>query len=444
MAPLKLCKLLCLFLLTLILISCADDKTAKFKYTGVLDASSHTWLKDRKIFVDPGHGGTAAVDAFRNGPHGVTEESINLRVALALESLLKRAGAIVYMSRRTDVDISLDDRTSMAEKVEPDILISVHHNGTIHAIDNVNYTCVLVRGSVETNPASYDLAAYLRDEFAKFIDAPAITVSDHVVFQETGARLLRNTESLCPGVIGEGGFFSNDQQALLFKDPKYNEREAEAYFMAISNYFKGGLPQGRLIISHGKQGSVLTNRTPFMYLETEAGADDTSIKDESIIITLDDVPIKTVRISKNTFRVNYGPVLYPGGHKIRFQFRNSNDHSSMVFYSSFIVNVEAGDYASLQRRGRQQLNSGNVSEGLKMLIAAYSMEATGPDAGALIQDIAGGFYKLGLPETAEYYNLALYHFHPDSSARDTKSRKPVSWYPVRYYGKSVPAIFGIL
>lgn len=443
MAPLKLFSVLFLGLCLFFFFGCKDEKRAKSgQYSGSVDVASHTWLKGRKIFVDAGHGGTAGTDSFRNGPYGVTEESVNLRVALALESLLKQAGALVIMSRRTDVDIPLDDRTAMAEKAEPDILISVHHNGTVHAMDGVDYTCVLARGSIETNPASYDLAAYLRDEFAKLTETPAIVVSDHSVFQETGTRLLRNTASLCPGVIGEGGFFTDEKQALLFKDTKYNEKEAEAYFIAISNYFKGGLPKGQIHVSSKKVNGVVMSRTPLIYLEADGGA-DSEIDDSSVFVTLDDVPIGAVRTGNNTFRINYGHILYPGGHRIRFQFKNSNNHSSMIFYSSFIVNIKTGDYASLKAEGRRNVYGGNVTEGVKMLLAAYSMEATGPDAGALIRDISNGFSKMGLPETADYYNLALHHFHPDSPARAVEKRKPVSWYPIRYYGKSVPAVFGM-
>jgi N-acetylmuramoyl-L-alanine amidase len=423
-------------------LCCGKNEQPSAPSTISINPNDYPWLKAKKIFVDAGHGGTAATDKFRNGPHGVTEESVNLQVALFLEGMLKQAGADAIMSRRADVDISLDERCRMVEETQPDILVSVHHNGTIHAADGVNYTCVLVRGSLETFPASYDLAVYLKDELAKVIEAPALVVSDHSVFQETGTRILRNTAPVCPGVIGEGGFFSDPEQALLMTDPKYNEKEAMAYFNAIAAYLKGGIPTGQIYFACPIWKGVIRNRTPFVFLKADPGQKNTDIKEDSIVITLDDVPLTVTKWRRNIFRINYGRVLYPGGHRFRFYFRNSSNNSSMVLCSSFISDVERGDYANLIYNGRKQLNWGNVSEGLKMLLSANSMEATGPEGRKLIKDIADGFMKLGLSDTAEYYNLALHHFHPADEKKGKKARN-VSWYPIRYYGKQIPIVFGL-
>jgi hypothetical protein len=295
-----------------------------------------------------------------------------------------------------------------------------------------------MRGSRESHPASYDLAKLLRDELAKVVAAPALVISDYSVFQETGTRILRKTESVCPGVIGEGGFFSDPDQALLMKNPEYNRKEAEAYFFAISNYFKSGIPFGRLYFSCPIRNGVINVRSPNVFLKTEPGADGASIKEDSIVITLDEIPLTVTKMAENTFKVNYGAVIYPGGHRLRFCFKNSFGQSSMLLYSSFITDVSAGDYASLLRKGRQLLNRGNTPEGLKMLLSANSMEATGPNSSGIVKDIADGFARLGLKDTAEYYYLALRHFYPDYASAGHSA-----WYPSKYYGKSTPIVFGL-
>ena len=438
MALLKLFKIACL-LFSVLLLTCGEEESLKIIFSAQLNQADYPWLKARRVFVDAGHGGTAASDKFRNGPFGVTEESVNLRVALFLEALLKQAGVEVFMSRRSDINISLDERCLMVQNAQPDILVSIHHNGTIRAADGVNYVCVFTRGSHELHPASNDLAKLLRDELAEIIDAPALVISDYSVFQETGTRILRKTESVCPGVIGEGGFFTDPKQALLMKDPNYNKKEAEAYFKAISNYFKKGLPTGEVYFSCSAWGKTIKLKSPSVFLKLNSGIEDININENSVFITLDDIPINVTKWRENIFRVNYGHVIYPGGHKLRFRFKNALGHSSMAMYSSFILDVNAGDYASLINNGYASLNKGNVTEGLKMLVSANSMEPTGPNSAGIIKNIADGFAKLGLKDTAEYYYLSLRHFHPN----DTSTGNSI-WYPAKYYGKNIPIIFGTI
>ena len=58
---------ICFLLFISLLYSCNSDKYP---------------LQDKKICIDPGHGGTAAVDSYRVGPSGEREEWIDLRVRL--------------------------------------------------------------------------------------------------------------------------------------------------------------------------------------------------------------------------------------------------------------------------------------------------------------------------------------------------------------------------
>lgn len=85
-------------------------------------------LKHLKIAIDAGHGGTNA------GASGLTskvnEKDYTLRFAKALEKLLKKKGAEVYMTRNADEDLSMTDRTMMIRRQEPDLMISLHLNSS--------------------------------------------------------------------------------------------------------------------------------------------------------------------------------------------------------------------------------------------------------------------------------------------------------------------------
>lgn len=78
----------------------------------------------RRVFIDVGHGGSDSGAVFG----GIKEKDINLTVALEVKKILLSKGLSVLMSRESDIYLSLDARTSMANRWDADIFISIHHN----------------------------------------------------------------------------------------------------------------------------------------------------------------------------------------------------------------------------------------------------------------------------------------------------------------------------
>ncbi|MFW5992179.1 MAG: N-acetylmuramoyl-L-alanine amidase family protein, partial [Halanaerobiaceae bacterium] len=92
-----------------------------------IDPEAQNFLSDTVIVIDPGHGG---YDPGATGPSGLLEKDINLEVALKLYNLLKtNTEATVYLTRSSDIYISLSERTTYAREKNADIFISIHHNG---------------------------------------------------------------------------------------------------------------------------------------------------------------------------------------------------------------------------------------------------------------------------------------------------------------------------
>lgn len=436
-----------LILNLIILISFSSCLKKEAIYTGDLKPEQHSWLKGKKVFLDPGHGGQGIKDRFRIGPNGVTEEEANLNVAIILNEMLLRSGAEVKMSRHSDVDISLESRISMAEKFSPDILISVHHNGTSRRSDGVNYPLVLYWGSKESNPASVDLAKTVLDEFKKISESgiPVIR-SDFSVFYETGTRLLNQTAHLCPGIIGEACFFSDEKNAIRLKDPVYIQAEAEAYFLAISKYFDRGLPAGKLLFSCDLKKSEsgfnhISESCPRIYLKIESGNENPGIYDKTITGTLDGVPVSFRKIRDDLFEIYYGKAIYPGGHRFKFQFKNLKYQNSMILSVPFSSEIKKGDYERLKISGRKLVYSGiDPREGLRMLLSALSLNQTGPEADLITYDIAHGFRITGDNASYKYYLSRLYHFYP-GSVHDNKVRAAVLYedsyrFHVDFHGKT--------
>ena len=194
-------------------------------------------LEGRVVVVDPGHGGTAAFDDYRVGPAGEREEWINLRVALKLRDLLEERGAAVLLTRTEDVEVDLADRAQLAIENEADVFVSVHHNAT--ADPGVNFPIVYFHGNASENGASVMLAKAMADRINQYLfdgKAPVSVVSDHTIFPREGTSVLRNSYGI-PGVIVEASFFTNPEEEQRLKDPEYNRLEAEAYVMALEDFF---------------------------------------------------------------------------------------------------------------------------------------------------------------------------------------------------------------
>jgi len=418
------------------------------QYLELAKPAEHTWLKGKRIFIDPGHGGKGADDPFRIGPNGVTEEETNLKVGLILEELLKKAGVSVKMSRRTDTDVPLDERARLAGEFDPELLVSIHHNGTIRKDDDVNYPSVLFWGSKEVNPASYGFAGVLLEEMERIMEKKGAVFSDFSIFNETGTRILRMTNSLCPAVIGEGGFFSNGKHALRLKDHHYLEDEALAYFNAISRYLQWGVPSAELVFScpvkeDPERPHLIASRNPVMTLKFMSGNKNPGIDDSSLRVTLDGVPVRCRRLCDSLYSVDYGGEIFPGTHRLRIRVKNLRGQSSMVMSAVFCKGITSGDYARLVHGGKKLLTrKGSVREGLWMLLSALSMGPTDPGSDELLWHISSGFYRIGERAMAGYFRKRIAYFYPQSPFAAAIGGSIINenayYFPAEFHGREIP------
>lgn len=427
-------------------LMCAVSCAGKIIYEGGIDPAAHPHLKNARVFIDPGHGGMGDKDAFRTGPGGVREEVVNLRVSLILADMLARAGASVKLSRDRDEDVPLAERAAMAREFNPQLLVSIHHNGSYRRRDEVNYPSVLIWGSRDVNPQGYDFATLLLEEFHRTMDARGTVLSDFSVYPETGTLILRETRNLCAGVIGEGGFFSDPTFALHLNDIHHNMREAEAYFEAISRFFKRGIPSAEILVSAPAEknefaSGFITDRKPVITLRLDGGtAGEDAVR--SLYVTLDGLSVSAKKNADGFFVVDYGRELYPGIHLLRFSFENARGQHSMVYCAEIAVEALAGDYARCVSGGRDLARKrSTLRRGLQMLLSAYSIAKTQPDADALVYDIARAFNALGDRENSDYYYARLYHFYPGSTLRNrVPVRERAYRFPADHLGKKLAII----
>ena len=98
-------------------------------------------LSGLTIIVDAGHGGgdTGALGFLTSK----SEKDLNLDIALATQTKLISLGANVIMIRESDETVDIYKRMDMYNEINPDLLISIHHNSLGDAQDNTRVRGVL-------------------------------------------------------------------------------------------------------------------------------------------------------------------------------------------------------------------------------------------------------------------------------------------------------------
>ncbi|MDZ7814556.1 MAG: N-acetylmuramoyl-L-alanine amidase [Planctomycetota bacterium] len=80
------------------------------------------------VVLDPGHGGS---DPGAIGPDTrVTEARLNLDIARLVADKLRARGCTVYLTRSSDIYLSLGHRVRFANNRDADVFVSIHHNAS--------------------------------------------------------------------------------------------------------------------------------------------------------------------------------------------------------------------------------------------------------------------------------------------------------------------------
>lgn len=186
-------------------------------------------VNDKVVVIDAGHGGS---DKGAIGPHGVTEKSVTLAVALKTEKLLTDAGAKVVMTRKTDIDVASPNASDAQElqarvnKAPPtaDIFISIHCNAFTNPNTNGMETFYF-SGSVQGRR----LAELLNEELLKYGGRNNRGVKS--------ANFYVLKHSNCPASLVELAFVTNPTEESLLADDEYQNQLAQAIASAVKKYF---------------------------------------------------------------------------------------------------------------------------------------------------------------------------------------------------------------
>lgn len=194
-------------------------------------------LAGKTIVIDPGHGSlnNGVVDPGAIGRVlGFTDREVGTTIGFKLKDILEAQGATVIMTRGEEpVNMTLYDRTDLANENNADLFISIHGN----ALDNnyekngieVYYYC---DGATLTSSAQ----SYIRKEFA--------TDVSNALGQATGRSSTTKTsnfvvirETDCPSILVEAGYLSNAEDEALLASDSYQSIMANGIYQGIAAYF---------------------------------------------------------------------------------------------------------------------------------------------------------------------------------------------------------------
>jgi len=176
------------------------------------------------IVIDPGHGGEKFGAC---GIGGIKEKHIVLSIAHLLRKCLQEKGFRVYMTRSNDRFLQLDVRTSRANKLNADLLISLHSN---YAFDSK------VRG-LETfygGDKSKTIASLVHNNLLnqKFNGE---SLRDRRI-KLASSQMLYGTEA--PALLIELLFLSNSQDVKIISSRSNQVLVARRLCDAISDHFR--------------------------------------------------------------------------------------------------------------------------------------------------------------------------------------------------------------
>lgn len=193
-------------------------------------ANDNIVLLGKVIYIDPGHGGVDPGAIYKD----IKEEDLTLEISLKLKELLEKRGAIVYLTRDGDYDLSnknatlrkrsdLSTRSNNINNSNADMYLSIHLNAESTGIWNgpqVFYD--------DINNKNEILASYIQASLKKELK------TKREYKQINTGYLYKHV--IVPGVLIEVGFLSNANERYLLQTDEYQYKICNAIIKGIEKY----------------------------------------------------------------------------------------------------------------------------------------------------------------------------------------------------------------
>ncbi len=329
-----------LFIVLAALLSCGKppppEKPIEKLYRGLSESRDQfplAAIRGKTIVIDPGHGGRFTGTT---GQGGLLEKDVNLGVALYLWGLLHDAGAHPFLTRSIDRDMLGDDddgnltmdlaaRVTVADSVDADLFLSIHHNARADTNRSVNQ--IEVYYPMGDPGASLDAARAIHRHLMRNlgIEQGKVLPGNFYVLRENAA----------PAVLGESSYLSHPPVEKRLSLGETRRLEGEAYFLGIVTYFARGIPEC-VITSPPAEVTSADQLYLRGYVSDEAGHQ--GIDPSTIRVTLDGKEVAaSYDPAGGVLESPLPPGLSPGRHTLSVTARNLEGNATSNEEQSFRV-----------------------------------------------------------------------------------------------------------
>ncbi|MGL6107505.1 cell wall-binding repeat-containing protein [Romboutsia sp.] len=169
---------------------------------------------DKTVVIDPGHGGadsgaTNAIDKT------IVEKNYTLDTSLSAAQYLRDNNVNVILTRDKDATMALGERTSYANSINPDLLVSVHYNASDTKGNGIEvfYRDIDKNGGVTKTLATNMLNSVLEKFNLKNRGIKTRIIGSGSLQGKDYLHMIR--ESKAPAALIECSFIDNEQDQLL-------------------------------------------------------------------------------------------------------------------------------------------------------------------------------------------------------------------------------------
>ena len=201
----------------------------------------------RRIVLDPGHGGRDF--GAQNIGRKLREKDLALDVALRLQQKLQADGFQVFLTRKSDTYIPLDQRAEFANRMNADLFISIHFNSvdkpSVLGLETYLLPQPWTPSSSRLNLQEMDKQSYPGNSNDGWNSLVGFfvhkTLVEKMVVVDRGLKrsrfkVLKTLK--CPGMLVELGFISHPETALRLETIRYRDQLASALAQGIQLYRK--------------------------------------------------------------------------------------------------------------------------------------------------------------------------------------------------------------
>jgi len=179
-------------------------------------------LKNIYVALDAGHGGSEKGSV---GPTGICEKDVNLEIVKYLKEELEKAGAVVILTRNSDVTTEIYSRPKIAKQNRAFILLSIHNNALPDGQDPYS----------KNGSGTY----YFQPQAKPLAEAIQASMLTKLKLRDDGVNkasfvLTRPTTPL--SVLIECGYMINPNEYEMLIDPNYQKEFAKSIKEGVEDF----------------------------------------------------------------------------------------------------------------------------------------------------------------------------------------------------------------